>query len=179
MPSVLSKNGRRRLTIYPPPNYDSNHRFREALTKIKPQFLTKIKPQFALELFTWIFKLLCVHTEVKIELKLSAVRDKQVLSQAERCPGHASTQSNCPAQYGVKLITVQNNAKSSWSLSGTKLGKDDRCPGQYWKCWAQSGTVLNESSWALSGRVLSQFDRCPGQQYCTVSRTERCPKSSK
>ena len=105
MPSVLSKNGRRRLTIYPPPNCDSNHRFREALTKIKPQF--------ALELFTWIFKLLCVHTEVKIELKLSAVRDKQVLSQAERCPGHASTESNCPAQYGVKLITVQNNAKSS------------------------------------------------------------------
>ena len=105
MPSVLSKNGRRRLTIYPPPNYDSNHGFREALTKIKPQF--------ALELFTWIFNLLCVHTEVKIELKLSAVRDKQVLSQAERCPGHASTESNCPAQYGVKLITVQNNAKSS------------------------------------------------------------------
>ena len=105
MPSVLSKNGRRRLTIYPPPNCDSNHRFREALTKIKPQF--------ALELFTWIFNLLCVHTEVKIELKLSAVRDKQVLSQAERCPGHASTESNCPAQYGVKLITVQNNAKSS------------------------------------------------------------------
>ena len=77
MPSVLSKNGRRRLTIYPPPNYDSNHRFREALTKIKPQFLTKIKPQFALELFTWIFNLLCVHTEVKIELKLSAVRDSK------------------------------------------------------------------------------------------------------
>ena len=69
MPSVLSKNGRRRLTIYPPPNCDSNHRFREALTKIKPQF--------ALELFTWIFNLLCVHTEVKIELKLSAVRDSK------------------------------------------------------------------------------------------------------